>query len=327
MIKVIRAYDMVTNEHTFSIVAGDKGFNYVFADPKTAMFDSKKRAKMLMDRAGGEKNKLTVEDYLALSTSGLGQFYFSSPIEELSEKIAMKSEKLHLEREMEQRNGLDRNRSLAVASDDIDQVFQDYPELYAQLESEDPDQEITASGMTELVFAALGGVDPNGPNAWLLDYMDGQEAEGFVGDLVFDDVTAMPVTAAVEAPCPPATQDIAINLENRQKAIDTAGYGPLNPAEPNEEFWQDKADRWKIEPEAAKGSTCGNCVMFIQTTKMKQCIADGLTPGDENEQNSWDAIDAGDLGYCEAFDFKCAAARTCNAWVAGGPVTDETGNK
>jgi hypothetical protein len=53
MIKVIRAYDMVTNEHVFSIVAGDKGFNYVFADPKTAMFDSKKRAKMLMEKVGG----------------------------------------------------------------------------------------------------------------------------------------------------------------------------------------------------------------------------------------------------------------------------------
>jgi len=36
----------------------------------------------------------------------------------------------------------------------------------------------------------------------------------------------------------------------------------------------------------------------------------------------WDTIEAGDLGYCEAFDFKCASARTCDAWVAGGPVTD-----
>jgi hypothetical protein len=29
-------------------------------------------------------------------------------------------------------------------------------------------------------------------------------------------------------------------------------------------------------------------------------------------------IDAGDLGYCEIFDFKCASSRTCSAWVAGG---------
>ena len=327
MIKIIRAYDMMSNRHTFSIVATDKGFSYVFADPKKVMFDSKKRSKMLIERLGGDTKNLTVDDYLAISTAGLGQFYFSSPIEELSEKMAIKSEKLHLEKDMENRNGVDKNRSLAVASDDIDQVLYDHPELYAQLETDDPDQEITASGMTELIFAALGGVDPNGPNAWLLDYMDGQEADGPVGFLVFDDITEEALTAAVDAPCPPATQDIAINLENRQKAIDTAGYGPLNPEEPNEEFWQDKADRWKITPDEAKGSLCGNCVMFIQTSKMNQCIADGLTPGDENEQNSWDVIAAGDLGYCEAFDFKCAAARTCNAWVSGGPVTDETGNK
>ena len=32
--------------------------------------------------------------------------------------------------------------------------------------------------------------------------------------------------------CPPATQDISINLANREKAIKDAAYGPLNPAEP-----------------------------------------------------------------------------------------------
>jgi hypothetical protein len=26
-------------------------------------------------------------------------------------------------------------------------------------------------------------------------------------------------------------------------------------------------------------------------------------------------IEAGDLGYCEIFDFKCASSRTCAAWV------------
>ena len=35
------------------------------------------------------------------------------------------------------------------------------------------------------------------------------------------------------ATCPPATQDIPTNLKNRQKCIDDAHYGPLNPNEPN----------------------------------------------------------------------------------------------
>ena len=130
-----------------------------------------------------------------------------------------------------------------------------------------------------------------------------------------------PITAAADA-CPPATQDISINLANREKAIKDAAYGPLNPAEPNEEFWQEKSTRWSITPDEAKKSRCGNCVMFITTTKMKDCIAQGIEQGGSSEDNAWDAVDAAELGYCEAFDFKCAASRTCNAWVAGGPIDD-----
>jgi hypothetical protein len=56
---------------------------------------------------------------------------------------------------------------------------------------------------------------------------------------------------------------------------------------------------------------------------MLDCIASGL--GNEAGNDAWGSIEAGDLGYCEAFDFKCAASRTCDAWVAGGPVTEESG--
>ena len=52
---------------------------------------------------------------------------------------------------------------------------------------------------------------------------------------------------------------------------------------------------------------------------MLDCIASGIG-GDVKDE--WDTIEAGDLGYCEAFDFKCAADRTCAAWVVGGPITD-----
>ena len=36
-------------------------------------------------------------------------------------------------------------------------------------------------------------------------------------------------------------------------------------------------------------------------------------------------IEAGDLGYCEIFDFKCAASRTCDAWVAGSEEGEDEG--
>jgi len=137
--------------------------------------------------------------------------------------------------------------------------------------------------------------------------------------------TKRPVTAAVGV-CPPATQDISLNLTNRQNAIDNVGYGPLNPAEPNEEFWQKKADRWNVTIEEAQTSRCGNCAVFIVTTQMKECIKQGLEGGQSNvayNYNNWDDIDkAAELGYCEALDFKCAASRTCDAWIAGGPIAD-----
>jgi len=118
--------------------------------------------------------------------------------------------------------------------------------------------------------------------------------------------------------CPPATQDIALNLKNRKNAIDTAMYGPLNPAEPNEEYWTAIGAEWGVDVETAKQQRCGNCAVFIQTPEMLSCIETGLT---ENADEFDSINEAGELGYCEAFDFKCASARTCRAWVAGGPVT------
>lgn len=121
--------------------------------------------------------------------------------------------------------------------------------------------------------------------------------------------------------CPPATQDIQLNLANRQNAIDNVGYGPLNPAEPNEEFWQDKADRWKTNIQEAKSALCGTCIFFVRTPKMLDCLEEGIGLGNEEAEGS---IAAGELGYCNALDFKCASERTCNAWAAGGPITEET---
>ena len=95
----------------------------------------------------------------------------------------------------------------------------------------------------------------------------------------------------------------------------------MNPNEPNDEFWQEKADKWKTTPEEAKTSVCGNCVFFVRTPKMLDCISQGLQQGDSSQADADAAIDQADLGYCEALDFKCAATRTCNSWAVGGPIT------
>ena len=132
------------------------------------------------------------------------------------------------------------------------------------------------------------------------------------------------IDVKVDDACPIATSDIAVNLKNRQKAIDTAGYGPLNPTKPNNEFWDTKAERWNVTADDARGQKCGNCAAFIQTKRMLDCIDKGL--GNESGNAAWDVIDAGDLGYCEAFDFKCASSRTCDTWIVGGPITEEKEN-
>lgn len=179
MIKVIRAFDMNDKTHAFSIVATDKGFKYIFLNDKEAVFNPGKRVQLVLDAVKKDKKSFTVDDYLNLARYNLSNYYFSSPIEETSEKIAIKSEKLKMEKnketeELEKMSN--KSAELTRRSLDIEQVFVDFPELYEQLISDDPDQEITASGMTEFMFAALGSVDPNGPYAGLLDYLDEQPA-------------------------------------------------------------------------------------------------------------------------------------------------------
>ena len=46
-------------------------------------------------------------------------------------------------------------------------------------------------------------------------------------------------------------------------------------------------------------------------------------PNLPNEADPWGVVKLADLGYCEIFDFKCSAQRSCRAWVVGGPNTGE----
>jgi hypothetical protein len=122
--------------------------------------------------------------------------------------------------------------------------------------------------------------------------------------------------------CPPATQDITLNLKNRQKAIDEYGYGPLNPDMPNTKFWMKKVDEWNLDSvEEAQQSLCGNCAAFDIRQETLDCIAQGIDS--DSPADAEGVIDAGDLGYCKFLKFKCASRRTCDAWVTGGPLVDK----
>ena len=158
--------------------------------------------------------------------------------------------------------------------------------------------------------------------------------------------------------CPVATQNVEVNLAHRQIAIDKYGYGPLNPNNPNIKFWKDKAASWKLDTiEEAKSSRCNSCAAFNITSRILNCIEVGLAGGETYiapetkpqeqgpeqqmeaaevpvaepeiddtqgaDQDAWNTIEDGKLGYCTMLKFKCAGSRTCNAWIVGGPVKDK----
>lgn len=128
--------------------------------------------------------------------------------------------------------------------------------------------------------------------------------------------------------CPVATQDVSVNLKNRNHAIKEYGYGPMNPLEPSLPFWNRLAKMWNTTAAEAKKSRCDNCSAFIQTKEMLACIQKGIgyDPDEPPANNKAEAVSAqavaqsADLGYCQLFHFKCAGDRTCDAWLVGGPI-------
>lgn len=120
--------------------------------------------------------------------------------------------------------------------------------------------------------------------------------------------------------CPKETYNLTANLDNRKTAVDKYGYGPANPAEPNEEFWKGKAALFNITVEQAKTMRCGNCAAFDISDKMRKCIADGMGKDNTSPES---VIEKADLGYCVILHFKCAGDRTCDAWLVNGPLDNK----
>ena len=120
---------------------------------------------------------------------------------------------------------------------------------------------------------------------------------------------SLPITEA-ELACPVATQDLAVNTENRDRTIKQFNYGPLNVDVPGD-YWKDIGEYWNTTEEAARASNCGKCVAFDISERMKDCL-----PGDTFD-------DDGELGYCWMHHFKCHSARSCHTWAKGGPIKTE----
>ena len=163
------------------------------------------------------------------------------------------------------------------------------------------------------------------------------------------------IKASSNNECPDATQDLDLNLKNRNIAFKKYDYGPSDPRldfkedvdvsdikydkkmlysdeekdvflekedlqkSPNYSFWERLMDIYNMDDErAVLNQRCGNCAAFVITSKMKDCIESAI-----DEADAANTAMAGELGYCQFLKFKCAAARTCQSWVGGGPIKDE----
>jgi hypothetical protein len=117
--------------------------------------------------------------------------------------------------------------------------------------------------------------------------------------------------------CPPATEDVRLNTENRNAAIqdDLVMYGPMNLSD--EDYWSDLAEFWRTDVETAKQSRCGNCGAFDVSPQMQECMPGEIKVPDEESE------ELNTLGYCWMYDFKCHSARTCRTHVMGGPINDD----
>jgi len=105
--------------------------------------------------------------------------------------------------------------------------------------------------------------------------------------------------------CPEATKNPDLERKNKMNAKDNLMYGPFSDSSPN--FWQKLADKWNVPLSKAKTRVCGNCIAYDQSPRMKKCM--------RTESNN--------IGYCWMHHFNCKATRTCQTWVAGGPITSD----
>ena len=122
-----------------------------------------------------------------------------------------------------------------------------------------------------------------------------------------------------EFECPKATVDLPLNAANRQVAIDDFGYGPPNPNEPNDAFWQEKADMWDASRSAVRNMLCGNCRVF----DVSPWIVDCMGPAGKQDDQYIKSNATVTVGYCRIHEFKCASTRTCDVWIDGGPMDND----
>ena len=188
------------------------------------------------------------------------------------------------------------------------------------------------------VAAAIRGIDPRD----FQDYLDNLVSKGKLARVLANGylpeaLTKTPEMTVMEPqvhyntaaaahkaekkyPYQGALTDLDLNTKNRNETIKEYAYGPANPGADDDitdNFWRQKADLWGCSVEMVKTMRCGNCAAFDQKPETLKIMIDGIGPDGANIQKR------SNLGFCELFEFKCAGNRTCDAWLGGGPMTEQ----
>lgn len=115
-----------------------------------------------------------------------------------------------------------------------------------------------------------------------------------------------------------------VNIANHLLAIQYEALGPIDPREPNQEYWTLKAEKWQVLEGEARTRLCMNCAHYDNSPEIVEYM-----------QNTWEPIKLqelpidpapvdipGDLSACcTRWLITCTAMRTCDAWEA--PWEDE----
>ena len=115
-----------------------------------------------------------------------------------------------------------------------------------------------------------------------------------------------------------------VNVANHLLAIQYEALGPIDPREPNQEFWTLKAEKWQVLEGEARTRLCMNCAHYDNSPEIVEYMQSTWTPIKLQELPIDPApVDIpGDLSACcTRWLITCTAMRTCDAWEA--PWLDE----
>jgi hypothetical protein len=150
----------------FGVIADDSGARYVFPPGVEPKLDEE-RVQAVAEAMGAEPQ--SERDWYDIASSNLGLgLLVDDPMDDIEDPDDFANEYLHeLYSEPVVPSPLMQNAASA-----FEQISRDYPDF-----ADDP-QSVPEEAMTNYVLNALGPIDPEGPNGWILRAVDGNPRDG-----------------------------------------------------------------------------------------------------------------------------------------------------